>query len=396
MILLESEKYELSYLVKNKKLTYNHDITKKLTKLWEETTIEERLFLVEFLSTIYPKKVKLINESRWYNTLADIIGIFDPTGVVDILNGVSYWRQGDKLFAILSWIGAIPGLGDLIAKPIIGVMKIGSTSTKAFKAAVEAGNAAKIAETASKAGGSVSSFVKGVYTWGDNLVSVLQKTVGRVPIGLPFLAGGATLSGKGFVRTVEEWVNLFKSASSQMKSSDEVYKAILQGSKPLTNAEKQLMLKQLEKQNVTAFRTYKGTGQNFKEKYISGGLGTLWGNRATRSLMVRTKSYLGFLDYLGIGNFDTDPEDLIKNIPNVEQKLEEYGKTPQGKKNFEDDFGGGGDAPPPGLTADEYAAITNKTQKTNLSGGGGISFDMAGALGKSSNPIISLFSSVLK
>jgi hypothetical protein len=391
MILLESEKYELSYLVKNKKLTYNHTITKKLTKLWEETTLEDRIFLVEFLSTIYPKKVKLINESRWYNTLADIIGIFDPTGVVDILNGISYWRQGDKLFAILSWIGAVPGLGDLIAKPIIGVMKIGSTSTKAFKAAVEAGNAAKIAETASKTGGKVASFVKGAYNWGDGLVSVLQKTVGRIPIGLPLFAGGATLSGKGFVRTVEEWVNLFKSASSQMKGADDVYKAVLQGSKPLTSVEKELLLKQLEKQKITAFKTYKGTGQNFTEKYIAGGLGKIWGNRATRSLMTRTKSYLGFLDYLGIGNFDTDPDELAKKIPNIEQKLEEYSKTPQGKKNFEDDFGNTVNEIPPGLTADEYQQIKGKIKDPSKIGG----FDIAGALGQSSNPIVSLFSTVL-
>ncbi len=29
----------------------------------------------------------MINEAEWYNTLGDIIGIFDPSGVVDFVNG---------------------------------------------------------------------------------------------------------------------------------------------------------------------------------------------------------------------------------------------------------------------------------------------------------------------
>ena len=36
-------------------------------------------------------KSELIQESEWYNTVGDIVGIFDPTGVVDIVNGISYF-----------------------------------------------------------------------------------------------------------------------------------------------------------------------------------------------------------------------------------------------------------------------------------------------------------------
>ena len=54
------------------------------------------------------KNVTSINESEWYNTIGDIVGIIDPTGVVDLVNGVSYWNQGDKLFALLSWISVVP------------------------------------------------------------------------------------------------------------------------------------------------------------------------------------------------------------------------------------------------------------------------------------------------
>ena len=34
-----------------------------------------------------------LNEA-WYNTVMDIVGLADPTGVVDIVNGISYFTQG--------------------------------------------------------------------------------------------------------------------------------------------------------------------------------------------------------------------------------------------------------------------------------------------------------------
>jgi len=60
-----------------------------------------------------------INEAEWYNTLGDILGIFDPTGVVDFVNGISYMKQGDTVFGILSMISVFPYFGDLVAKPLL-------------------------------------------------------------------------------------------------------------------------------------------------------------------------------------------------------------------------------------------------------------------------------------
>ena len=39
------------------------------------------------LKVLYPKKSKLIKEAKWYNVVGDILGIVDPTGIVDIVNG---------------------------------------------------------------------------------------------------------------------------------------------------------------------------------------------------------------------------------------------------------------------------------------------------------------------
>ena len=40
-----------------------------------------------------------LNEA-WWNTLGDIVGIFDPTGIVDVVNGIDYIRQGDTFKAL--------------------------------------------------------------------------------------------------------------------------------------------------------------------------------------------------------------------------------------------------------------------------------------------------------
>ena len=82
---------------------YQEEQFRLMEEKWNSLEQHEKIIVVEMLKTIYPEKSKLINESKWYNTLGDIVGIFDPTGIVDIVNGISYWRQGDKFFAILSF-----------------------------------------------------------------------------------------------------------------------------------------------------------------------------------------------------------------------------------------------------------------------------------------------------
>ena len=79
------------------------------------------------------QETELIQESEWYNIVGDIVGIADPTGIVDIVNGISYFSQGDHLFGLLSMISAIPYAGDVVAKPVMGALKIGGGATKGLK-----------------------------------------------------------------------------------------------------------------------------------------------------------------------------------------------------------------------------------------------------------------------
>ena len=82
------------------------------------------------INEVAGKRLEPLSEG-WLNTLADIVGIFDPTGLVDIGNAVSYWSQGKNTFALLTLVSAIPGV-DWATKPFVLGSKIvaGASETK--------------------------------------------------------------------------------------------------------------------------------------------------------------------------------------------------------------------------------------------------------------------------
>jgi hypothetical protein len=280
-----------------------------------------------------------INESEWYNTIGDIAGIIDPTGVVDLVNGVSYWSQGDKLFALLSWISVVPYVGDVLAKPVVGALKVGGKATRAFRGAVAAGDAVKIAETAKVAGGPIAKMVESAPTWGGKLLQVLKTAVGKVPgIGGPL------------VRAVEEFVGIFTKASKEIKLPTNISRGgkIINVEKGLSSLEKQKLMKSLEKEQGKLFRgnkdvrnswlKYMKSDASLGQKIWAGVPRLFGGNPATRSLMKRTKTYLGFLDWLGFGNF-VGPDELLGKMPNAEQKWNEYSQTPEAQKTWNQEIG---------------------------------------------------------
>ena len=300
-----------------------------LNEKWSKLSKEEKIFVLEFLKIIYPEKAKLIQESKWYNVIGDIAGIFDPTGAIDIINGISYWKQGDKLFAILSWISVVPLIGDVIGKSVMGALKLGGDTAKVFKTAAIAGDAAKVAEAATKSGGAIAKFVEKSPTWGTKLLEILKNAGKKVPLLNRML------------KLIEEYVKVFTTASKEMKLGADVTKGI-------GVAEKQTL-----KNVFTGFREYGGF-KNSYFKFIASKDVSLWrkftagaprifgGNPATRSLMRRTKWYLGFLDFLGIGNFKTTPDELMAKYPNLDQQINKYNQTDEAQQNWSQDFGSGG------------------------------------------------------
>ena len=135
-----------------------------------ELTKDEQQLVVELLKNIFPEKSNLINESKWYNILGDIAGFFDPTGVIDIINGISYFKQGDTFYGILSFIAALPGM-DIITKPIIAASKV-SKGAKLFRTATIAGDATKMGKIGLK---SVifGKLLNMVGNWGGKLLKII-------------------------------------------------------------------------------------------------------------------------------------------------------------------------------------------------------------------------------
>jgi len=166
----------------------------KANPLWEDSDEEMMLDYED---------VDLLNESKWYNTFLDFVGIVDPTGIADGINAMSYFRQGDVLYGMLSLVSLVPYVGDAIAKPFIGLMKAGKINSKVINAGLKSGNASKVASEMgkTKAGKAVLETMKNPTTQG-----FLSKILDRL----------AKLPGfRSFTKDARTYVNVFTQAAKQ-------------------------------------------------------------------------------------------------------------------------------------------------------------------------------------
>jgi hypothetical protein len=347
------------------------ELIKSIHEKWEKCSVEQRVFVLEFLKAVNPQKKKQIQEvikkvksnninEAWYNTVLDLVGWVDPTGIADALNGVIYLTQGEYLFGFLSFVGAIPYAGDIVAKPIMYALKLGKPSAKALNGVMKLSKAGKFDEAAqelarlSSGGGIVGTFVNGM----RKLAPKLEEFIKAIPAG-PL---------KGFKNTLLEWVQLFKGAGSRAVKSAAPAKAQL-GSmaksyeKLIGKGMDSMEQKRLEallsqeissakrgwKERITnpfrapdVFSGYRTTNKLLTWKNFWGGMPQIMGrNKSVRALMRKTKWYLGLLDFLGIANF-VGPDELATQMGDAkfEQSIGEYNQTPQAKSFFEQDFGG--------------------------------------------------------
>ena len=277
-----------------------------------------------------------LNEDTWMNTAAGVVGLFDPTGIVDFLNGVSYIYQGDYLFGLLSMISVFPFFGDAIAKPVMGSLKVagkGVSMTDDALRLVKAGKSVEAAKLLQQAGTKSDDIARLISTsgkWGDKVMD----TVNAIP--------GSKMAPRAR-KLVGDYVDLFKGAKASqqtVKIAGKVDDLITKFPK-LTKADQIKNLNTIRKEfaSVKGFGSFKLTNPGFMGT-IAGGVPRFWGNRAVRSLMNRSKWYLGFLDFIGLGNF-VGPDELDKQMgkEEVESKLQEYSNTPESKKLWGDDFG---------------------------------------------------------
>jgi hypothetical protein len=298
---------------------------------WQKFSDEEKEMVLEICKVLYPSKSKLIKEAEWYNLVGDILGIVDPTGIVDIVNGISYFTQGDHLFGLLSLISAIPYAGDVVAKPVMGALKIGGGATKGLKSAMSLAKAGKTAEASvalaklAEKPGVVGKFLQSARIWAPKVASKVDK-----------LPGGVL---KGFKKTIIDYLKLLENAGAKsvkfQKATGNLAKYIGNTAKPAENIKALQSL--LKDEKIFSGLAKKGPLANI----FLGGAPRLFGDRRMRILMRQTKWWLGFLDYIGVANF-VGPDELVSQMGeiDVKQKMAQYNQTPEAQQYSNEDFGG--------------------------------------------------------
>ena len=304
---------------------------------------EDQLIVIK-KSIIAEKKYEtkdLINEAQWYNTVMDVLGIIDPTPIIDIINSTSYFIQGDNLFGVLTIVSAIPIAGDIVAKPVLRALKIGGPSIKALDSAVKLSRGAAVGskeytaaaatiEKLAKEPGVIGNFLQKMGgSFGDKVI----KTIDEIPAG-PF---------KGMKNTIKSYFQLLSNAGKKstmfQKRTGVLTRNFTKGTASVKDVE--LLKNYLKTQKV--FNPATLTKPGFFTNVFFGGIPRLFrspSQRRLRILMQSTKWWLGFLDYVGLGNW-VGAEELAEKMgdENFTKKVEEYNQTPEAKQNFEDQFG---------------------------------------------------------
>lgn len=285
-------------------------------------------------------QLKTISENQnlneaWYNTVLELVGWADPTGIADAINGFIYIKRGDYLFGVLSLISAVPYVGDAIAKPVLAALKIGKPSAKVIEKSIklinkgDVASATKLLQDASKTSPLVEKFV-----------SVVGKNSDKVKELVNALPSKYT---KGLKSTVIEWFDFFGGIYKQGKLSRSVIGNLAKRI-PKKSTEKQLedlrKIHSLLKKGPFSSYTTPSKGA-FSWKSFWGGMPRILGsNKSMRSLIRRTKWYAGLLDYLGVYNF-VGPDELMNDLgkDKFEEKVEEYNTTEQAQEYIREDFG---------------------------------------------------------
>jgi hypothetical protein len=298
---------------------------------WNKLSQNEKELVFEIIKVIYPQKKQKLNEA-WYNTLMDILGIVDPTGVIDVINAISYFSQGDHLFGLLTLVSAIPYAGDLVGKPVIGALKMGKAGSAELKVAMEAAKLGRTAEAAAsltklaEKPGVIGSFLQNAKNWAPSIASKVEK-----------LPGGIF---KGFKNTILDYLKLFENASLKSLKIGSEAGNLAKKFKAGTGTAKEVesLMKIMKSEKILDPKLLSKPG--VFSQIVYGGIPRLFGNRRMRILMGQTKFFFGFLDFLGIANF-VGPDEVAKMLGGEDEmmkKLEEYQKTPEAKEYFKEEF----------------------------------------------------------
>ena len=323
----------------------NSDKINEFKIKWDNLTEEDKYFAKNILDTFYPNHYGQINEA-WWNTIGDVIGIFDPTGIVDFVNGIDYIRQGEYFFGFLSMVAIVPFFGDMVAKPITAFAKTGRMKTvvnTALGNVIEGNNAAAV-KSLTEVAKEYPKFMKFTRTaalWGVKLKKIVNDIYKVLP-------GGKLTSG--LKNVIDRWIDIFINSAKSISGSRRIVGKLAKEIEKMPKIDTKELVKvtdglrekytSLLGRNVKSLTNSQIKNASFMSKYVWPGLIARKGEtRILIGLMRKTKFYAGLLDYIGIGNF-VGPEELVNQIGEDElnKQFQNYTKTPEAQQYYNEDM----------------------------------------------------------
>lgn len=319
--------------------------------------LNEQQFRKKINQIYLEEKRNLISEDdTWFNTGLDIIGIIDPSGIADLINAVDRYKKAnswdDYLFAFLSLVSAIPGFGDVVAKPLMGAAKFNKIPIS-VKKSMELANlgktteAAELLEQAAKSNTLIDKLVKAAINWADRLKYAID--------AIPFKK--LDVGGR---KMIKDWLDLFINVGKKRatlktttlaKAAQVANAADPQTATQILKVFNNELAKGLSKytkldrlKNVSFLKPW---SSGWMAKYVWPGatFGLIYRNRELTGLINRTKFYWGFVKFLQrtLGSFIPD-NTSINLLPNyvseneLDSKFKEYLNSPEGQKYWDEDM----------------------------------------------------------
>jgi hypothetical protein len=346
VLLLMTKKLKLiteSELVNSIKNLNNEQLLNNVKKSAERLTEEE----LENIKKVFGDENNIISEA-WYNTLGDVIGIFDPTGIVDVINGISYFSQGEKLFGTLSLVSAVPYVGDVIAKPFLLGGKAAVTGAKGTKA--------------------MSMLQKTYSKWGPKAVEILNNVAAsKIPVA------------KGAAKQMKEYIEFIgKSAKTQkvpmkqaMRRGKPLYRATSAGLKPVEKVDFIKVVEQMLKPFSNLPRGFRNYAKKETAVIFGKNIPKVWKSSPLRRMLGRTKLWLYFLDLIGVANFIGPDEFATKYGQEGVNKFGEFMQSKEGQQAWEQEFGDVGS-----MSDDESGESATAEPKPESKSDGGVVDDL--------------------
>jgi len=351
---------QFNRVILNNSVTEKKKFSSDIKTIAENFSHNDKAFLLALSLALYPSLEETFNhfinesefllESKWYNTLLDVIGIIDPTGAANSVNAISYFNQGDTFFGILSLVAAVPYIGDVVVMPIMGALKTMPAQKAIINTAIATKDTSKLVNIFTKIrnmpviGPLIEKFLNFFPKIMLSASGILKKMTEK-------LASGGMITRvtskpirymiSKITRYLDDIFNFFKTGFSKLpkssiKTMGKNSKLLKSGGKSKISVAEKDSFKKLFRQKVGGISIpftgwLRKSGQNWKILQVPAG-----------RVMLNKSLFLGGLIS------SVFPDSKAKTIEElnaqygedtVTNKMSEFGNTPEGSKLLDQDFG---------------------------------------------------------